>query len=199
MAKAISGRKVITPKARLSYPALFKPDMSDMGKGNFVATLLFDEKNPDVVAGLKEMKMAVLEVARQKLGKDIKLSQFKNPFRKGNEKVGEDGKVKPGYADTTFCIVKSKYKPNVVLQDPKIAAEESDVYGGCYVRCSLQPYWYDNAGNKGVTFGLLNVQKVADGEPFGGGRSNPSDDFDSLEGGSEEETSFDDVDDDSDF
>jgi hypothetical protein len=31
----------------------------------------------------------------------------------------------------------------------------------------LNAYAYDQAGNKGVSFGLLHIQKVKDGESFG--------------------------------
>jgi hypothetical protein len=37
-------------------------------------------------------------------------------------------------------------------------------------------YAYDKAGNRGVAFGLQNIQKLKDGEAFDG-RSKPEDDF----------------------
>ena len=39
----------------------------------------------------------------------------------------------------------------------------------------------DEPGNRGMTFGLENVQKVRDGEMLGGGASRAEDDFDVLE------------------
>jgi hypothetical protein len=45
---------------------------------------------------------------------------------------------------------------------------EADFYPGCYARATVRPFWYDTAGNKGVAFGLQNIQKLADGEPLGG-------------------------------
>jgi hypothetical protein len=52
---------------------------------------------------------------------------------------------------------------------------------------SLNAFPYNTQGNKGVSFGLNHVQKIADGE-FLGGRSKAEDDFDSLD--SEEEESL---------
>ena len=41
-------------------------------------------------------------------------------------------------------------------------------------------YGYDKAGNKGVAFGLQNLQKLGDGERFSG-RTAAEDDFDSVD------------------
>ena len=45
----------------------------------------------------------------------------------------------------------------------------------------MSAYCYNTNGNRGVTFGLENVQKVRDGEMLGGGASRAEDDFDVLE------------------
>jgi hypothetical protein len=58
--------------------------------------------------------------------------------------------------------------------------EEGEFYAGCYARATISPYAYDKAGNRGVAFGLRNIQKIADGEPFSG-KSKPENDFDSLD------------------
>jgi hypothetical protein len=55
-----------------------------------------------------------------------------------------------------------------------------EAYGGAYMRAQIHAYWYDVKGNKGVTFGLDNVQFVRDGEPFGG-RQKAEDAFDAIE------------------
>jgi hypothetical protein len=47
------------------------------------------------------------------------------------------------------------------------------------VRFSGNAYAYNQAGNKGITFGLNNVQKVADGERIDG-RAEASEEFADL-------------------
>jgi hypothetical protein len=72
--------------------------------------------------------------------------------------------------------VSTKQKPGVVDEKVQPIVEEGEIYGGCYVRASLSVYAYDQSGNKGVSFGLRNIQKVGDGEAFGG-RTRAEDDF----------------------
>ena len=55
--------------------------------------------------------------------------------------------------------------------------DSSELYSGCYARVSLNFFPYTNAGNKGVGVGLNNIQKLDDGEPLGGARARPEDDF----------------------
>lgn len=50
------------------------------------------------------------------------------------------------------------------------------MYSGCYARVSLNFYAFNSNGNKGVAYGLGNIQKIRDGESFGG-RSSATDDF----------------------
>ena len=49
-----------------------------------------------------------------------------------------------------------------------------------YARVSLSFYAFNVNGNRGVACGLGNVQKIKDGERFGG-KSSASDDFTSLD------------------
>ena len=58
--------------------------------------------------------------------------------------------------------------------------EEKDFYPGCYARATVRAFAYDQAGNRGVAFGLQNIQKLADGEPLGG-RTKPHDDFEPVD------------------
>ena len=45
--------------------------------------------------------------------------------------------------------------------------QQDEIYGGCYCKAQLNAYAYEQAGNRGISFGLLHLQKVKDGEPFG--------------------------------
>jgi hypothetical protein len=54
----------------------------------------------------------------------------------------------------------------------------------------VRPYYYDQKGNKGVSFGLLNLQTVADGDPLGG-RVRPTDAFKPVEGAAPAESAED--------
>jgi hypothetical protein len=94
--------------------------------------------------------------------------------------------IPAGYEDpdAIFITFKAteKYKPGVVDANVKDIIEPREFYSGCYARASVRAYVYDNKGNRGVGFGLNNVQKLRDGEPLGGsgGPARPSDEFQAV-------------------
>lgn len=178
--------KIVTPEARLSYPNLFKARSVNGNEPKYSCTLIFGAK-----ADLSKLKTAALEAAREKWGSKaddmIKRKQLKLPFRDGAEKDGE------GYGEgTIFVNATSKQKPGLVDRGLEPIIEDGDLYPGCYVRASLRAFAYDTQGNKGVSFGLQNVQKLRDGDPIGG-RSRPADDFEPIEAGSDGDADLDDI------
>jgi hypothetical protein len=98
------------------------------------------------------------------------------PFRDGAEKEDLEG-----YGpDVVFATASSETRPGVVDQQVRpLTAADNAIYAGCYAQAYVRPFAYDRAGNRGVSIGLGNVQKVRDGEPFSGNRR-PEDDFQSL-------------------
>ena len=86
----------------------------------------------------------------------------------------------PEYEGHLYMSVSSKTKPGIVDQNVQAILDSTEVYSGCYARVSVNCFPYSNSGNKGVSFGLNHVQKLADGD-FLGGRSKAEDDFDSVE------------------
>lgn len=167
--------KVITPKARLSYPHLFEPQIPP-GQTDpvYSCTLIFEDGTD-----LADMRKAVDVVGREKWADKweaaVKAGKVRLPFR-------EDGEEK-GYPEgSVFINIKSKAAPGVVSiypgpdGKPKAIDNPTDVYAGCYVRASLRAFAYDVNGNKGVSFALGNVQKVGDGQRLDG-RSRAEDEF----------------------
>lgn len=53
----------------------------------------------------------------------------------------------------------------------------NDIVSGDFGRVSLNAYAYDQAGNKGVSFGLNNIMLLAKGEALGGARPSAAADF----------------------
>ena len=161
----------VTPIGRMSFPELFKPKAFESEEPKYSVVLLFDANDPQLAA----MKMIASAAAKEKWGDNIPKS-LRSPFRNGDEKPDLDG-----YAGKVFVRFSSKTKPAVVDARTQPITEESQrLYAGCFGRVSYTVYAYDQKGNKGVSFGLVNVQKTSDGEPFSG-RTNPDDDFDEVE------------------
>jgi len=181
---------LITPRARLSFPHLFTAkvnEISDDKTPKFSCTLLFDEAAQNTPE-FKAMVAAIKPAALDKFGAEkLKTLKLRHPIRDGSEKEGQ-----AGYEGCKFISVSSKQRPQLVYayKDPatgklKQIEDEMDLYAGCYVKASLTIYAYDKAGNRGVNFGLRNIQKLADGEPLGG-RSRADDDFDAVEGAADD-------------
>lgn len=171
--KRTKGERMVTPKARLSWPSLFKPaSFNDKEDPRYSAELLMDLQDPTVQEFAKALHQQCLAIARVDFGdsKGIKM-----PFSRGDERV-EKGEHYRG-----MLLIKpwSYYAPDVILQNKQPARPE-DIYPGCYIRASVIPSTYDHMGNKGVRLMLGNVQKWADGEPLVSRGTSGEDEFESL-------------------
>lgn len=162
-------QKVSTPEFRVSFPAVFEAKLNTLNqKMEYSVVLLFDKKTAD----LKEMKAAAQTVAVEKFGDKLATIQLRSPFRDGDlDKPG-----RPEFAGTIFMTVKSKQRPGVVDEACVPMFDGSQFYAGCYARATLNAYAYDQMGNRGVAFGLINLQRLRDGESLTN-RVNAEDDF----------------------
>ena len=79
-----------------------------------------------------------------------------------------------------YMSVSSKTKPGIVDKDVDPILDSTEVYSGCFARVSINAFAYNKQGNRGISFGLNHVQKLADGD-YLGGRSKAEDDFDPIE------------------
>lgn len=156
--------KCRSPKARLSYEAIFKPKPK-MGNGDEVYSceLIFPEGTD-----LTELKNAAQEAATRFWGAKIPKG-LKSPFKDGNEGCTEG---KEAYVDATYIRANSKTAPGVIKGRARTpVTDPSEVYSGCYVIAQLTAAPYDMEGNKGVKFYLNHIWKIADGEPLSGSES----------------------------
>lgn len=177
--------KPVTPTFRVSYPHVFEPALNKLsGKTEYSILCLFDSK-----ADISAMKKAAMEAAAAKWGPDQKKwpKKFRSPFRKHEEKAEEQDNGSLLFpagmeAGGVFVTMKSKERPAVVDQGLNKIIDKTDFYAGCYAVASYNVYAYEQMGNAGVSFGLGNIQKVKDGEPLGGSRSKPEDDFVAVAG-----------------
>lgn len=178
----ISSTKVVTPTAVLSYPHLHQPQPAQDGKKPKYSCALIFPAGSDLSA-LEKAAFAAAEAKYPGKGADmLKKGQLKNPFRKTSEKDEYD-KLFPG---GTFINVRTEQKPAIVysyagedgkparMPDEKVKEE---MYPGVKVRASLAAFAYDTSGNKGVSFALNNLQKLAEGDRIDG-RVAAEDEFD---------------------
>jgi len=178
---------IITPKGRLLWSSLFQPRKGmngAVGKFEFNIALPKD-------ADIKVLQQAALDAGKEKFAKAFKdaggkwPSGVKSPFKKAseNDKLAEIAADFP-----VFIAARSKDRPGLVGPNGKAEGVEPEmVYPGRWVKASLQAFAYENNGNKGVTFGLVNVQLLEDGEELviGGGRVSAESEFEGADAGGE--------------
>jgi len=181
--KKFSGNKVMTPEFRVSFPSIFRPTSFEGQEPKYSLVMLF-KKGVD----LSELKNAAKKAARDKW-KDKIPKGLNLPFRDGDDKADEW----EGFEDCIFVRAVSQRKPGLVDRHVNDIIDESDFYAGCFARATVNAFAYDVAGNKGISFGLLNIQKLRDGESLIG-TTKPEDDFEELEPLDSEDDSEDDFD-----
>lgn len=165
---------VMTPEFRVSFPNVFRPQapLQEGGTPKYGLTMLF-KKGED----LSKLKAAAKAAAEEKWGADQAKwpKNLRQPFRDQGEKDFE------GYEDgAVFVSATSKQKPGLVDAQVQPILDEAEFYPGCYARATVRAFAYDAAGNRGVAFGLQNIQKLRDGDPLGG-RTKPENDFAPVE------------------
>lgn len=152
--------KTMTPSFRVSFPSVFEATSGFEGQeAKFSITMLFPKETD-----LSGMKKLVDEAIAEKWGNKVP-KDLRSPFRDGDEKELD------GYAGHTYVKATSKTRPGIVDKDLVPIISSSDFYAGCYARATVTVFAYDRTGNKGVSFGLQNIQKLDDGEAFSGKKS----------------------------
>jgi len=183
--KRINKMKITLKNVRLSFPSLFTRSVYEGVEGKYEATFLIPKSDTETVTKIKlAIKSAINE---QFKGKDVKIPSHKSCFQDGDEKDYD------GYADHWSFKAGNKRRPTIINRD-KTPIIESDeiIYPGCYVNASVDIWIQDNNYGKRINANLYGVQFVKDGENFGSGDLDATDDFDEI-------SDFEDVQKDDDF
>ena len=169
---------LFTPKVVISYPHLYTPQMPPNPrpgqKPRYSAVLLFpidmDEEDNKLFVALQQ---AALAKATEKWGDRVEEMlkmepphRLKWPFRKDNQKA--DGTIKWDkekfrcfinvWSETAPGVVSRWADPNDPKRRPLKITDASKVFAGCIVKASVNPFAFDQTGNRGVSFGMQNIQ-----------------------------------------
>ena len=164
--------KIKLNNVRLSFPSLFQKASFNGEEGTkYEATFLFpktDTKTYDLVMGAIEQ--CKVDNKNTKVGAD-KLCI------KDGDNIEYDG------YEGMWAIKGSNAKRITLVGRDKAPVVEEDgiFYSGCYVNAILEPWSQSNKFGKRINANLLGVQFVKDGEPFGDGPVDVTDDFDEFE------------------
>ena len=182
--------RVTTPKGRVSFPHVFTPRAPMPGAAEKYSITILIPKSENIQK-LVELRNNAVTAKWPDAAKRPK--NLHNPIKDGDTDVMNDGTLRKekypecaGHWLITASRAKKSGAPKVVDQQMQQILDEGELYAGCYARMSVHAYAYaptkENPQIKtGVSFGLNNVQKVADGEPLGGMSSRPEDDFEPVQ------------------
>lgn len=168
-------KKVITGRVRASFVNVFRPRKNDLsGKEEYSMMVIVPKSDTKTVSALKDAaKAAADERWGGKPPKGLRM-----PLRDADREAADSGEpVQAHLKDSYFLNVKSNIKPGLVDKNRMEVIDPTEFQSGDYCRVSLGAYSYDVNGNRGVSFGLQNVQVLDKGEPLGG-RSRAEDEFD---------------------
>jgi hypothetical protein len=193
MAKG-SGNRIILKNVRISYANLFEPrpvGEGDNAKMKYSTAVIVPYDHPQA----ESLKKKIDALGTSKFGDGWgavkrKRNPLRDPWkeyekaRKEAEDEGDDPDEIPAPDESTRnCYVincSSERKPQIVDRQLQPILDESEIYSGCYVNISVGGYAYDKEGNKGVGWGLNNVQLVKQGERLGGA-PNAEEEFETME------------------
>ena len=167
--------RVVTGKVRFSYFSALTARKNELnGKEEFSTQVLVPKSDTETVSALKN---AAKEALVAKFGDKIPKT-VRNPLRDGDTETKSDGSpLGPEYVGHYYFNTKSMTKPGAVDAHGHDILGSQDIVSGDYGRVSLNAYAYDQAGNKGVSFGLNNIMLVAKGDSLGGAKPSAAADF----------------------
>ncbi len=178
--------KVITGVARASYVHLVEPHaMAEGQEAKYSVSIIIPKDDIATIDAINKAIDKAIEEGNAKFGgKKIARSTVK-VLRDGDEK--DD----PAYANCYYINAKSKDKPQIVDLNLREITDPDEIYSGMYARFSLSFYAYSFNNMRGISCSLGNVQKVRDGERFGG-KAKATTDFNDGYGASANDFDFDD-------
>lgn len=160
-----------TGEARLSYVHLYDPHSNNGGEPKYGTTVLVPKSDVQTKARID----AAVEYAKQK-GVAEKWNGVMPPVVAlpiyDGDGVRPNGE--PFGAECKGCWVFTASNKNPVqMVDAGMnpIVQKGELYSGCYARVCVSVFAYNNAGKRGIGFGLEAVQKLRDGDPLGGGVS----------------------------
>ena len=160
--------KIITGKVRFSFVNIFEPKKNDDGTdGKYSVTLLIPKSDTATLNKIKEAMTDARENFCKRNGATA-LPQKPNHTLHDGDGVRDNGDPYGPECKGCYVItVSSKQKPVIVDSFRNPITDSSEVYSGCYGRAAINFYGYNANGKKGISAGLLSIQKLSDGEPFG--------------------------------
>ena len=171
--------KVVTGKVRFSFCHIFEPQEPQGGDPKYSVMLLIPKADKETLAKIKQAMDEARENFCKRNGANALPVKYNHTLHDGDGVRDSGDPYGPECKGCYVITVSSKQKPVIVDNMRNPVTDPGEVYSGCYGRASINFYGYNSNGKKGVSAGLLSVQKLHDGEPFGtvGSADDFADDF----------------------
>jgi hypothetical protein len=195
--KVLKNGNIRTCPVRLSFPHFSKPQKFKREDGSedakYGCALLFPL---DADIGL--INKAAGEIMAEAFGagwqERVKAGKLHWPILDQGKQTRDDGSLLDGYtAGAKLIRVNSGERPNLVDGNLE-AIEPKHFYPGCWVLATIRGYAWGTAKDakkRGASFGLQNVQFLANDDRLGGGGvTAPEDDFEVLDASDGGESTF---------
>jgi hypothetical protein len=132
---------------------------------------------------VKTLQEAIEALGKEKWG--AKWPAVKKEIEAKDRTALHDGDTKSsyaGFAGNLYVSARSKTRPLVIDRDKTpLTPQDGKPYAGCYVNSSIELWAQDNNFGRRINASLRGVQFVKDGDPFAGGNSASTDDFETIE------------------
>jgi hypothetical protein len=160
--------KLTTGKVRFSFAHIFEPQ-APQGGGDpkYSVTLLIPKADTATLAKIKDAMKEARDNFCNRNGANAIPVNFNHTLHDGDGMRDSGEPYGPECKGCYVITVSSKQKPLVIDNMKNEIVDPAEVYSGCYGRASINFYGYNQGGKKGVSAGLLAIQKLHDGEPFG--------------------------------
>ena len=160
--------KVVTGKVRFSFCNIFEARASqDGGDAKYSVTLLIPKSDTATVAKIKAAMAEARDAFCQKNGASALPAKPNHTLHDGDGLKDSGEPYGPECKGCYVIAVSSKQKPVIVDAFRNEITDPAEVYSGCYGRAAINFFGYSRSGKKGISAGLLSIQKLSDGEPFG--------------------------------
>ncbi len=172
----IKKKKSVSPVCRGSYVNILEPrPLPDSDKLAWGLQCLFPKSDPAVTAWMKELKGVFAQVLIDKFGKEkaVKLApSIKIPIRDGDAPAEAEKELEGFYFLNTNNQFRQPYVIGPMGKPVDIdTLTVDDIYSGAWYRVMLEFWYYDKAGNKGISSSVAAVMKVKDDENLGSATS----------------------------
>ena len=159
---------LITPEFRAAFISVFRATSMKNADGSVNKPKYSIRAAFPPTAKLDALKKEAEAAAKDKWGDKIPKT-LRSPFRLNEELENPIIGIGDDWVIMSFSAHEDR-RPGIVDAKLQDIIDDSDVYSGAWYRAQVRAFAYENAGNKGVSFGLQNVQKLRDDDPIGSGR-----------------------------